>query len=224
MRALASASRCAPACRHPAARCRSRRRSPSCGVLPLGGSFFSCVPQPSSAGCRPSEMKPSTDQVLTKVPKGLGFLARCVSRSAMWMPLTPSRFISLAQPSRVLGSATLVLVSRGDVHQRLLHEPGHHAGIGPAAGDGGGAGAQLALQRQQPFAQHVVGAVRLAELGIVVEAGPRLDHRVDVERVGLAREPHDVEAVDVDREVDDEGLARARGQQRLQHLLVVLRA
>ena len=32
--------------------------------------------------------------------EGFGFLVRCVSRSAMWMPLTPASFMSFAQPSR----------------------------------------------------------------------------------------------------------------------------
>ena len=68
--------------------------------LPFFGIHFSCVPQPSSAGCRPSEMKPSTDQVFQNTFIGFGRLVRCVSRSAMWMPLTPAFFISLAQPSR----------------------------------------------------------------------------------------------------------------------------
>ena len=65
-------------------------RSRSSPAAPFSGSHFSCVPQPSSAGCMPSERKPSTDQVLTKTSIGFGFFARCVSRSAMWMPFTPS--------------------------------------------------------------------------------------------------------------------------------------
>ena len=48
----------------------------------------------------PSEMKPSTDQVFQNTFIGFGRLVRWVSRSAMWMPLTPAFFISLAQPSR----------------------------------------------------------------------------------------------------------------------------
>jgi homospermidine synthase len=36
-----------------------------------------------SEGCTPSDMKPSTDQVLTKTSGSFGFLARWVSRSAM---------------------------------------------------------------------------------------------------------------------------------------------
>ena len=60
----------------------------------------------------PSDMKPSTDQVLTKVPFGLGSRERWVSRSAMWMPLTPARRISAAQPSRVLGSGAVMPRSR----------------------------------------------------------------------------------------------------------------
>ena len=47
----------------------------------------------------PRSTKPSTDQVLTNTPRGLGSRARWVSRSAMWMPLTPS---ALHQPAPVL--------------------------------------------------------------------------------------------------------------------------
>ena len=67
-----SASRSARACRRPAASGRSQRRSRNRGGVPPGGSVFSWVPQPSSDGCRPSEMKPSTDQVLTNLPRGFG--------------------------------------------------------------------------------------------------------------------------------------------------------
>src|SRR5207253_11208888 len=59
----------------------------------------------------PSETKPSTDQVLTKTLIGFGFFDRCVSRSAIWMPLTPSLWASWPQPSRLLGSLNGVLVS-----------------------------------------------------------------------------------------------------------------
>ena len=44
------------------------------GVRPLSGIHFSCVPQPSSAGCMPSDTKPSTDQVLTNTFIGFGLL------------------------------------------------------------------------------------------------------------------------------------------------------
>jgi hypothetical protein len=56
-------------------------------------------------------MKPSTDQVLTNLPRGFGALARWVSRSAMWIPLTPRRWASRAHSSRDAGSATSTLRS-----------------------------------------------------------------------------------------------------------------
>src|SRR5260364_332276 len=85
---------------------------PSVWQRPLSGIHFSCVPQPSSAGCMPSETKPSTDQVLTNTSIGFGFLERWVSRSAMWMPLTPSLCISCAQP-------------RSEEHTSELQSPDH---------------------------------------------------------------------------------------------------
>ena len=41
-----------------------------------------CLPQPSSDGCRPSAMNPSTDHVLMNLPRDFGVWERCVSRSA----------------------------------------------------------------------------------------------------------------------------------------------
>ena len=71
----------------------------------------------------PSEMKPSTDQVLTNLPFGLGSRARWVSRSAMWMPLTPARCIRRPQSSRGLRLGEIELELAGDVDQRLLDHP-----------------------------------------------------------------------------------------------------
>ena len=61
------------------------------------------MPQPISAGWLPSETKPSIDQVLTNSPTFLGFLETWVSRSAMWITLTPRSRASSPQPSRVVG-------------------------------------------------------------------------------------------------------------------------
>ena len=72
----------------------------------MSGIHFSWVPQPSSAGWNPSEIKPSTDHVFTKVPRGFGFARACVSRSAICTPLTPKDCISLAQPVRSVGMAS----------------------------------------------------------------------------------------------------------------------
>ena len=46
------------------------------------------APHPSSAGCSPSEMKPSTDHVLTNSSMALGSMDFCVSRSAWASPMT----------------------------------------------------------------------------------------------------------------------------------------
>ena len=92
----------------------------------------------------------------------------------------------------IAGIARLHLHVGGEVEERLLHEPRHHAGVGAAAGNRRRTGAELALERQHPLAQRVVGAGGIVELGIVVEAGPGLHHRIDVEGARLAGEPHDV--------------------------------
>jgi hypothetical protein len=72
----------------------------SSNALALAGIQRSCVPQPSSAGWRPSLMKPSTDHVFQKTPTGLGCTARCVSRSAMWIPFTPRSRMNVAHARR----------------------------------------------------------------------------------------------------------------------------
>src|ERR1700754_1878149 len=59
----------------------------------------------------PSDTKPSTDQVLTNTFIGFGVFERWVSRSAIWMPLTPSLWASWPQPSRLFGSLKGVLGS-----------------------------------------------------------------------------------------------------------------
>src|SRR6185503_10652277 len=56
-------------------------------------------------------MNPSMDHVFQNVSSGFGLLALCVSRSAMWMPLTPSDFISLPQASRLEGTENFLPVS-----------------------------------------------------------------------------------------------------------------
>ena len=74
LRRRASGTRCARACWRRAARDRSPPCEPFLCFLAFFGIHFSCVPQPSSAGCRPSEMKPSTDQVFQNTLSGFGLL------------------------------------------------------------------------------------------------------------------------------------------------------
>ncbi len=79
----------------------------------------------------PSETKPSTDQVLTNTFIGFGFLERWVSRSAMWMPLTPSLRASSPQPSRLFGSLNSVLVSRAMSIRACLTNQDTMPGLAP---------------------------------------------------------------------------------------------
>ena len=131
----------------------------------------------------------------------------------------------LGEPAPVLAGlrlAELELEIARDVEQRLLDEPRHHARIGAAAGDRRRAARLAAPRRQHGFAQRIVRARLRPELGVEVEARPRLDHGVDVERADLAGELHDVERGGVDRQVDAKPLPAARGQQRRQQLAVIL--
>ena len=110
----------------------------------------------------------------------------------------------------------------GEIDQRLLDEPGDHAGVGAAAGDGRGATGMLADFLTHGFAQRVVGARRIVGLGVEVEAEPGLYHGVDVRHVDLAAEAHQVQRRGVDGEVDAEALAFAFGEEGRQQVLVVV--
>ena len=76
-------------------------------------------------------MKPSTDQVLTKTPGGLGFFERCVSRSAIWMPLTPTWAIRAAHSSRVLGCGTFRRMSAATFSRAFLASQEAMPGLAP---------------------------------------------------------------------------------------------
>jgi hypothetical protein len=185
---------------------------------PFSGNQVSCVPQPSSAGWKPSAMKPSTDQVLTKVPRGFGWRRACVSRSAIWTPLTPERLHQPRPAGAVGGHRDVAAGVGGEAHQRLLHEPAHHAGIGAAAGHGGRAAGVLRLLVPHGLAEGIVGPRRVV-LGLEVVARPGLHHGVDVEDADLAAEFHEVERRGVDAQVHAE--APALGEEPAQNLAVV---
>ena len=102
----------------------------------------------------------------------------------------------------------------GDIDQRLLREPRHHAGIGPAARHRGRATWHAGLLLANRVAHGVVGPRLGRDRAIEVEAGPRLHDRVDVGDADLAAEPQDVQRRRVDRKVDAEAGAAALGQQR----------
>ena len=124
----------------------------------------------------------------------------------------------------VLGLRLRRLVAEilGEIDERLLDEPRHHARIGAAARDGGRAAGILAPFREHRLAQRVVRARVVAERLVVIEARPGLDDGVDVERADLTAMTHEVERRGVDRQVDAEALARACGQIFGQHLAIIV--
>ena len=79
----------------------------------------------------PSDRKPSTDQVLTKTSSGFGCLARWVSRSAIWMPLTPSFLASSPHSSRVFGSSNLTSRSPATLNSACLTNQDTMPGLAP---------------------------------------------------------------------------------------------
>ena len=122
-----------------------------------------------------------------------------------------------------LGVGRAVAQVGGEVEQRLLDEPRHHAGVGAAAVHRRGTLARvLALEVEHGLAQRVVRALRHGERGVGVEARPGLGDRVDVERADLVGEPHHRHRGDFDREIDDERLAATLRQQRAQQRIDVV--
>ena len=132
---------------------------------------------------------------------------------------------ALHQPRPVLARLRLddvELELAGDVEQRLLHHPGHHAGVGAAAAHRGDAAGAAAAQVEHPLAQRVVRALRDRAIAVGVEARPRLHHGVDVEGVDVLGELHQLDRRGVDRQVHDHAAARPRGEQRGEQLAIVL--
>src|ERR1700736_6965841 len=110
----------------------------------------------------------------------------------------------------------------GDVEQRLLDEPGHHARIGAAGGDRSRPARALVLSGEQGLAQRIIGALLGPDLLVEIEAEPRLYHRVDIERADLPAQRHDIDRGSVDRQIDATALAAAGGQQRYQAFAVII--
>src|SRR5258705_6709189 len=104
---------------------------PASWVRAFSGIHFSWVPQPSSDGCTPSDRKPSTDQVLTNTSGSFGDLERWVSRSAMWMPLTPACRIKSAHSALVFGLGALSFRSAATLSSACLTKKETMPGLAP---------------------------------------------------------------------------------------------
>src|SRR5262249_32730742 len=92
---------------------------------------------------------------------------------------------ALHQPAPLVPRLWLLEVElelAGDVDQRLLHHPGHHAGIGAAAAHRRDAAWAAPSRLEHALAQGIVRALRDRAVAVGVEARPGLDHRVDIER------------------------------------------
>ncbi len=110
----------------------------------------------------------------------------------------------------------------GDVEQRLLDHPGHHAGVRPAAADRGHPAGPAAAHVEHALAQRIVRALRDRGLGVGVEARPRFADRVDVVGIDVLAEVHQIGRGGVDRQVDDHAAAGPAGEQRGEDLPVIL--
>ena len=109
----------------------------------------------------------------------------------------------------------------GQAQERLFVQPGHHAGIGPAARSRGRATDVVAAQRADLFAQGVIGAVGVRQGGAKVKARPRFDNGINVLHAEFGAKLHQQDTVHIDRKIDDHPLAR--GEQPAQRGGVVIR-
>jgi len=185
-------------------------RGPRRGRTAIGGSRFSCVPQPSSAGAIASSHRPSTLQVLTNSSGGVGRVARWVSRSLQWMTLTRSSGESPAlhetlQPSAPAAArAAAAQCTRGDVQQPLFHEMRDQAGVGAVIPHGGG---RAAPSGHQFHRARVAAVERFVDCRLAVELIrriPGLERSVRIEHIVLARPLEDAEEIDAPGQVDDQ--------------------
>ncbi|KAF1853680.1 hypothetical protein Lal_00031196 [Lupinus albus] len=110
----------------------------------------------------------------------------------------------------------------GEIDQRLLHEPRHHAGVRPAGGNGRRAAGLACLFLQHGLAKRIIGSGCIVGIGVEIKARPWLNHRVDIEHAVFAAEPHQIDGSGIDRKIDAEALALNALEQRLQNFLVIL--
>ncbi len=106
-----------------------------------------------------------------------------------------------------------------ELHQRFLDEPRDHAGVGATAAHRRRATGVGSLLGQNAFAQRIVGAHHV--LALEIEAGPGLDHGVDVKNAKLTAELHHIKRGDIHRQVDAKALTV--GKDLAQNLAVILR-
>ncbi len=102
------------------------------------------------------------------------------------------------------------------IEQRVLDHPGDHARIGTAAAHRRDAAGPPPAQLEHAFAQRIVRACRRRQGAVGVQAGPGLDHRVDVERVDVLGEIHELDRGRIDRQVHDQtapGPGREQGRE-----------
>ena len=194
---------------------------PNSWRAPSAGKWRSWLPQPSSAGCAPSPVKPSIDQVLTNSPGAFGVAPTCVSRSATWMTLTPSRDASAPQAAR---SRRRFPPRRRDrlraAAAPALTEMRHQAGIGAVGDAPRSARRDICCAAPARFrAARSWSAAQRRQRRIGVAARPGLDAGVEVHEHVLALAPFDQrDARHFDRDVEQE---IAVAQQRIEDALVI---
>jgi len=181
--------------------------------LAVIGQFLLVGAPAQFAGCKPSDTNPSTDHVLIKTSSVSGFLNAGVSRSGNVKAFYPSRFMSFAQASRVVGSMTAIFMSRARSSNACLTSQDTMPGFAPQQ--------ETAVGPTPDFHASSAMASRIALIGCgpryrawyCIKSGPRLVHRIDAQRIAFARQFDDVDRTYVDGKVHDQGLPRTRREQ-----------
>ncbi len=140
----------------------------------------------------------------------------------MWTALDADLAHQRGPSSRVFGSGVAEPVSLATSSSACLTNHDTMPGLAPQHDTAVGPPGAARRAARMFLAQRVVGAVGLAEALVEVEPGPRLGDGVDVERAELAAQLQDVARRGIDRQVDAEALAAALGQQRSQHLAIIV--
>jgi hypothetical protein len=103
--------------------------------------------------------------------------------------------------------------------ERCLDEVADEAGIGPHGQQRGGRALRPFLGRlERRVAQEVVAALMRGNLRVVVVAGPRLDAGVEIEDAMIVAPFDDIEARDIDAEVEHEVALADIAAEHLRHV------
>ena len=108
-----------------------------------------------------------------------------------------------------------------DIEQRALDHPGDHARIGTATAHRRDPAGSAPTQLDHAFTQRIVRTRRRRQGAVGIEAGPGLDHRIDVERIDVPGELHQLDRRGVDRQIHHQAAPGPKREQGREHVAIV---